>query len=40
MTEELGRRLFMARREFWLLAVNDACYVTAALASAASAAVT
>jgi len=40
MTEELGRRLFMARREFWLLAVNDACYVTAALAALASAAVT
>lgn len=33
ITEELGRRLFMARREFWHLAANDVCYVTAALAS-------
>lgn len=33
LTEELGRRLFMARREFWLLALNDALYVAATLAA-------
>lgn len=39
MTEELGRRLFMARREFWLLALNDTCYVIGALGSLAVCAV-
>ncbi len=39
MTEELGRRIFMARREFWLLALNDTIYVTVTLAALGTCAV-
>jgi hypothetical protein len=33
ITEEAGRRLFMARLEFWQLVLNDSIYVVASLAS-------